>query len=209
MSRDWTRWHDDYERDTPLRRRLEIVKQHISDVLRSSAGRGLAVLSICSGDGRDLLEALAEESVGGRVRGRLIDSDSMLVDRARRTVSKASLTEIEVVLADAGTTSAYVGAVPADLVLVCGVFGNIADADVERPVRALPMLCAEGATVIWTRHRRPPDLTPAIRAWFGEAGFVEIAFQTVPDSVASVGVGRLARPPDPFEGGVRLFTFVV
>jgi hypothetical protein len=209
VSRDWTRWHDDYERDTPLRRRLEIVKQHISDVLRSRAGRGLAVLSICSGDGRDVLEALAEESVGGRVRGRLIESDSMLADRARRTASKASLTEIEVVVADAGTTSAYKGAVPANLVLVCGVFGNIADTDVERTIRALPMLCAEGAIVIWTRHRRPPDLTPAIRAWFREAGFVEIAFQTVPDSVASVGVGRLARPPDPFEGGVRLFTFVV
>ena len=55
----------------------------------------------------------------------------------------------------------------------------------------------------------PPDLTPAIRSWFRVAGFVEVAFQTVPDSVASVGVERLARPPDPFEGGVRLFSFVV
>ena len=30
-------------------------------------------------------------------------------------------------------------------------------------VRALPTLCAPGATVIWTRHRRPPDLTADVR----------------------------------------------
>jgi hypothetical protein len=209
VSRDWTRWHDDYERATPLRRRLEIVKQHVSEVLRSGAARRLAVLSICSGDGRDVLGAFAEQSPGSSVRGRLVDSDPTLADRARRTATEASLTGIEVVVADAGTTSAYAGAVPADLVLVCGVFGNIADADVERTIRALPMLCAEGATVIWTRHRRPPDLTPAIRGWFRDAGFIEVAYQTVPDSVATVGVERLARQPDPFEEGVRLFTFVV
>lgn len=178
MSRDWTRWHEDYERDTPLRRRLEIVKQHVSNVLRSDAGRGLALLSICSGDGRDVLGALAEESVGSRVQGRLVDSDPRLADRARQTAREGSLTGIEVVVADAGTTSAYAGAVPADLVLVCGVFGSIVDADVERTIRAPPTLCAEGATVVWTRHRRPPDLTPAIRGWFRDAGFVEVAFQT-------------------------------
>ena len=27
------------------------------------------------------------------------------------------------------------------------------------------------ATVIWTRHRRPPDLTPQIRAWFASAAW--------------------------------------
>jgi hypothetical protein len=209
VSRDWTRWHADYESETPLQRRLEIVKQHVADVLRSGSGRGLAVLSICSGDGRDVLGALAEESVGSCVRGRFVDSDPRLAERARRTAREASMTGIEVLVADAGTTSAYAGAVPADLVLVCGVFGNIVDADVERTIRALPMLCAERGTVIWTRHRRPPDLTPAIRGWFRDAGFVEVAFQTISDSVASVGVERLARPTDPFEDGIRLITFVV
>jgi hypothetical protein len=167
------------------------------------------VLSICSGDSRDILGALVEESAGSRVRGRLVDSDPTLAGRARRAAREASLTGIEVVVADAGTTSAYAGAVPADLILACGVFGNIVDAEVERTIRALPMLCSERATVIWTRHRRPPDLTPAIRAWFCDAGFEEVAYQAVPDSVATVGVERLARPSDPFEPGIRLFTFVV
>ena len=30
--------------------------------------------------------------------------------------------------------------------------------------------------MIWTRHRREPDLTPQIRDWFPASGFEEIAF---------------------------------
>jgi hypothetical protein len=51
----------------------------------------------------------------------------------------------------------------------------VSDGDIRRCVGLLPMLCAEGATVVWTRHRRSPDLTPQIRcrvlrARMGRAG---------------------------------------
>lgn len=42
----------------------------------------------------------------------------------------------------------YADAVPADLVLLCGIFGNIPDADVQATVRAAPQLCAPGAEVV-------------------------------------------------------------
>jgi hypothetical protein len=63
--------------------------------------------------------------------------------------------------------------------------------------------------VIWTRHRRPPDRTEDIRAWFAAAGFDEIAFEA-PDALGLVGVGahRLAAPARPLVPGRRLFTFV-
>jgi hypothetical protein len=109
---------------------------------------------------------------------------------------------------DATRTDTYRGAVPADLVLVCGVFGNVSDDDIEHTVQTLPQLCTAGATAIWTRHRRPPDLTVAIRAWFAAAGFVERAFETVPDGSVSVGVHRLEGAPVPLEVGKRLFRFV-
>ncbi len=67
--------------------------------------------------------------------------------------------------ADAGDLTAYAKAVPADLVLMAGVFGNISDADVRRTIGAFPQLCADGATVIWTRTRRAPDLTLTGQAW--------------------------------------------
>ncbi len=69
--------------------------------------------------------------------------------------------------ADAGITDVCAGAVPAQIVVVCGIFGNITVSDIQATVAALPSLCAPAALVLWTRHRSPPDLTPAIRSWFG------------------------------------------
>jgi hypothetical protein len=65
-----------------------------------------------------------------------------------------------------------------------------------------------GATVIWTRHRLPPDLTPQIPEWFATSGFAEIAFET-PETMAliSVGVNRLRRAPAQTLPDHRLFTF--
>ena len=72
---------------------------------------------------------------------------------------------------------------------------------------ALPSLCAPAALVVWTRHRRPPDLTPAIRSWFGDAGFREEAFNISRDGFMSVGAHRLTGDPAPLMPGQLLFTF--
>ena len=97
---------------------------------------------------------------------------------------------------------------PADLVLVCGVFGNVTDDDVMRTIDLLPTLCAPGATVIWTRHRRAPDLTPAVRRRFAAAGFEEVAFHALDGTTQGVGMHRLTAAPCPFAPDERLFTFV-
>jgi hypothetical protein len=93
-------------------------------------------------------------------------------------------------------------------VLVCGVFGNVSEADIENVVRRLPEYCAPGASVLWTRHRLPPDLTPTIRAWFEQAGFQEIGFEAPDGTAMSVGANRLRAAPRPLERGVRLFDFI-
>jgi hypothetical protein len=114
---------------------------------------------MCAGDGRDLLGVLPGHSRRRDVHARLVELDPELA--ARGAARAASLSpHIDVVNADASVTSAYTGAVPADIVLVCGVFGNISDDDIAGTVAALPSLCAPGATVIWTRGTFAPDLTP-------------------------------------------------
>ena len=91
--------------------------------------------------------------------------------------------------------------------LVCGVFGNIADADVRGAVEALPGLCASGGVVVWTRHRKPPDLTPRIRAWFAAAGFAELAYDAPAGTSSGIGSHRLVGAAAPLTPGRRLFTF--
>ena len=58
------------------------------------------------------------------------------------------------------------------------------------------------------RHRRPPDLTPSIRAWFATHGFDEVAFDTEPGAMFAVGTNRFAGRPLPWRPDRRLFTFV-
>lgn len=110
--------------------------------------------------------------------------------------------------ADAGDLATYAGAVPADLLLLAGVLGNISDADAQATISALPQLCAAGATVIWTRTRRAPDLTPAIRRWLAAVGFVEHAFHAPDDVFFSVGVHQFLGRPQPLNPNGRLFRFL-
>jgi hypothetical protein len=65
-------------------------------------------------------------------------SGATLADHPCRLSWSGRLSQIEVVTGDASLTDAYAGTVPADLVLVCGVFGNIPDDDVHCTIGALP-----------------------------------------------------------------------
>lgn len=156
--------------------------------------------------------APAEEWVewhrGYDVHVRLVELDETLAARGLESIARERLTGAEVVCGDASTTDAYRGAVPADVLLLCGVFGNVSDADVHNTVDHLPELCAAGATVIWTRGRFEPDLTPTIRSWFDDAGFEELAFVAIADTTAAVGANRMTAAPRPYVAGVRLFTFL-
>jgi hypothetical protein len=205
---DWYDWHRPYDDErSPLSQRLRLVQRHVAGWLDRRTEESLTVVSACAGQGRDLIDVLAGRPDAGRVRARLIEGDQRNVDAARAAIAAAGLTDVSVMRADAGRLSSYAGAVPADLVLLAGVLGNITDADVRATIAALPQLCAAGATVIWTRTREAPDLTPALRRWLSEAEFVEQAFEAPDGVLFSVGVHTFAGTPRP-RSGERLFQFV-
>jgi hypothetical protein len=206
---DWSAWHADYlDPSSPLSARLRVVQEHVAGWLDATTGRHVTVLSSCAGDGRDILDVLSDREDAGRVSGTLLEANPTNAGRAAERARRLGLSGFEVRCTDAGSTSAYVGAVPADLVLLCAIFGNIEDDDVRRTVAAAPQLCAAGATVVWTRHRRAPDLTPSIRQWFQEDGFEEVDFVAPRQAMYSVGVHRMVGDPQELVEGRRLFAFV-
>lgn len=210
MGRDWKQWHDAYaDPNSSLSQRLAAVQRFVADALDAARPGPLRLISMCAGEGRDVLGVLPHHPRRDDVRARLVELDPDLAGRARATAAAAGLTQVEVVTGDAGSVDAYAGMVPADVVLVCGVFGNITDADIANTVATLPQLCAPGATAIWTRHRNAPDATPAIRRWFAEAGFDEVAFDSSGAGGFGVGVARYASEPQAFTPGAHLFRFVV
>ena len=125
---------------------------------------------------------------------------------ARRLAAEAGLDRLEVVLGDAALTSQYADLVPADLVLVCGVFGNMTNADVRAGDRLLHAAVRRGGTVIWTRGRWEPDLVPQVCAWFEERGF-ERVWLSGPGYGQCCGAHRFTASPAPLERNAVMFRF--
>ncbi|MDG4802361.1 class I SAM-dependent methyltransferase [Micromonospora sp. WMMD980] len=208
MTKDWLDWHRDYDQpDSALSRRLVEVRRRIAEALDAAPPGPLRAISLCAGQGRDLIPVLAAHPRGGEVTARLVELDPRNTELARRAVAEAGLTGVEVVTGDAAVTDRYADLAPADLVLVCGVFGNIGDDDIRSTVRHCASLCATGGTVLWTRHRRQPDLVPTICDWFAEEGFVPVAVSSPADGVG-VGAHRFTGPPRPLEPGAWMFAFI-
>jgi hypothetical protein len=205
--RDYEEWHRAYDDpDSGLSWRLSTVQGLITQALESHPGP-VRVLSACSGDGRDLLEVLQGRADSARVRATLLELHPGIAERAR-TAARATGSDIEVRTTDAGLSDSYRGAVPADLVLLVGILGNISEADIERLVMTAPQFCKPSATVLWTRGRLPEDGNDAVRAAFLAAGFTELA-HVWNDIGALPAVGALRYDGQP-EALVyrRLFTFL-
>lgn len=205
---DWLAWHESYETlGSSLSQRLSVVRELLGAAVASHETPRLRVLSLCAGDGRDVLPVLARADPRQEITGLLIELQHELAERARDGLSRLGLAGVEVVCGDAAEPSNYSDALPADVIVLCGVLGNISDADVRRLVGSLPALCALGADVVWTRHRRDPDLTPMIRAWLSAAGFEERAFRSPGPGRFAVGRHQLVAPPRTTRLSGPLFTF--
>jgi hypothetical protein len=211
----WVRWHASYEDPaSALSRRLRVVQDGVRAALDGQSQGPIRIVSMCAGQGRDVIDVVAGHPRRADVRARLVERDPSLAAFARRRAADLGVDgQIEVVEGDASLVASYAGFLPADLVLICGVFGNINDADIRATVRRMPSFCAPGGTVIWTRHRRAPDLTPSVRSWFAEAGFEELSFVAPAANVLGVGchqwVGReLSKGAGTLDPDLRLFDFI-
>ncbi|MGO9779622.1 MAG: class I SAM-dependent methyltransferase [Streptosporangiaceae bacterium] len=193
--RDWVAWHELYDDPSSvLSARLRLVQAQLSDALDRAPAGPVRLLSLCAGQGRDVIGVLPAHPRRDDVRGVLIEADPENAETARREAATAGLPQVEVRQADASRPGGYADALPAHVLLLCGIFGNVSDADIQRTIVAAPALTAPGGSVIWTRHRRPPDLTPQVRAWFREAGFAEVSFSSPENAPrTAVGAGRLRR----------------
>ncbi|WP_406371865.1 class I SAM-dependent methyltransferase family protein [Streptomyces sp. NBC_01550] len=205
---DWSAWHEKYDlADSWMARRLQTVHAQIGAALSGAPEGDLRVISLCAGEGRDLLDVLAEHSRRNDVRAKLVELDPRNTAAAARQACRAGLQNVDVETGDAALIDQYEDMAPADLVLICGVFGNITDTDIEHTIVGCSQLCKAGGTVIWTRHRATPDRVPQICEWFEAQGF-ELQWLSAADLGFGVGVHRFAGTPHPLRRGDRLFEFI-
>lgn len=208
---DWHAWHAGYDDpDSYLARRLACVQERITHFLDAAAPGPVSVISVCAGQGRDLLGALERHERGKDVSALLVELDPRNAEIAREHAAAAGLAGVTVLVGDAALTDHYLQSAPADLVLVCGVFGNISEADIERTIGHCAALCKPGGAVVWTRHRREPDLVPHICDWFAGNGFT-LEFVTEPLAAADLSFGagmhRHTGRARSLQPGATMFTF--
>jgi ubiquinone/menaquinone biosynthesis C-methylase UbiE len=206
---DWLAWHERYdEPGSLLARRLVVVQDRITRALDAAAPGPIKALSICAGQGRDLLGVLEHHPRRDDVTAVLVELDPRNADAARQRVRDLGLSGIDVVTGDAARTDHYLAYAPADLVLACGIFGNVSGDDIRRTIGYCAALCAAGGTTVWTRHRKKPDMVPQICDWFTDSGF-ELEFVTEPGDFG-VGVHRrhVDAEPRALPPGETMFTFI-
>src|SRR5579859_6239179 len=141
--RDWYDWHAHY--DDPgsgLSRRLSWVQERIRAALDGAPPGPIRAISLCAGQGLDLIGVLAEHPRRADVTARLVELDPRNTEVAARLVAQAGLSQVQIVTGDASLTSQYADLGPADVVLACGLFGNLTDADVAATIGYCGPLCA-------------------------------------------------------------------
>jgi hypothetical protein len=205
---DWFEWHRHYEDPgSRFSRRLAVLQRQLGCVLDRAAPGRITVVSVCAGQGHDLLGVLADHPRRHDVVATLIELDPGNAAMARSRARELGLSGISVAQADAGLSDAYVGAVPASLIILSGFWTYLDEADVARTLAFLPQICARGAIVVWARGRSRINSAARIRSLFQRAGFAEIYAEDIEHPGLHVGVERFEGIPLALETGRRLFRF--
>ena len=201
----WYRWHQEYDDLSSARvDRLGATQQLLGQALDRAAPGVVRLVSSCAGQGRDVLPVLLDHPRGAHAQARLVELDPLNAGLLRSALGSTALAGVEVLEADAGSSSAYEGAVPADVVLLSGVLDRLGPDEGRRAVLGLPLLCAAGATVVWAVDDPTGAVAAAAQAWLAEAGFAELDLRRGPSWAA--GAALLEAAPRPWRAGERWFS---
>jgi hypothetical protein len=196
---DWIAWHQGYDLSPSRQARLRLVQAQIGDCLTGRPAGAIRVLSVCAGDARDLIGVLPHHPRRAAVRAWLVEANAELIRVGEQAAAAAGIADqLEFLAADATLSSTYAGLVPADLVILAGVFGNVREVGVPRLIRGLSFLCRRGGDLVWTRHTELNDgarQIAAIRDAFRENEFTETRYELTPDGRYGVGAQRFAGQP--------------
>lgn len=142
---DWLAWHQRYDEAPTLQARLTLVRSQLGDALSASPLAALRLISLCAGDGRDVIGTLAGHPRAADTSAYLVELNPALVAHGRAKVAQLQLeAQVQFITGDATRSSTYLQIAPADLLLVSGVFGNVRTAELPAMVDQLRCLCRQG-----------------------------------------------------------------
>jgi len=174
---DWFKWHTRYEASPLLQARLTLVRAQIAQAIQACPHASIRLISLCAGDGRDVIGTLVNHPRRDHTSAYLIESHPALVAHGEGAIAQGDLrTRVQFLQADATLSTTYQAIAPADVLVVCGVFGNVHEADTGQMIEHLRGLCRRQGRVVWTRtvaHPRDQRATALIREQFCAAEFTK------------------------------------
>lgn len=208
-SRVWSGWPEAAYQQPRYRQRLAAVQEHLAQSLDQAPRGALRIISMCAGDGRDVIGALQSHQRRTDVTAWLVELNRQSVSAGFRDAQDAGLQDVVTFLnQDATLYATYKDFVPAAIVLVCGVWGHVPAQERALLVDGIASLCKPGATVIWTRGvSQGMSRFREIETHFSGSRWQQDRLTCTSDSNWAVATYRYCGPPVDLPRNGRLFHF--
>ena len=88
---DWLTWHTRYEASPRLQARLTLVRAQIAQTIQACPHASIRLISLCAGDGRDVIGTLVNHPRRDHTSAYLIESHPALVAHGEGVVAQYGL----------------------------------------------------------------------------------------------------------------------
>jgi hypothetical protein len=205
----WTNWPERAYKQRRYQQRLAAVQEHLAKRLDTTPAGPVRIISICAGDGRDLLGVLETHSRRSDVCAWLVEQSLQSVNAGCAHASALDLAyAVRFLHADATLYATYQVIGLADIVLLCGVWGHVPVHERTSVIRALTCLCKPGGTVIWSRAvAKGIERLEQIQSLFVAPSWERIELSFTPDNSWAVAAHRYRGPVVNLPTDGRIFHF--
>ena len=147
----WTEWHNDFynNSESDIYKRNEIVKDFITEYLKEN-DRDLNIISVCSGQARDILPTLVGNKNKNNVY--LIDTEQECLDYARKYAEDNNIQNVHYLNENATILTTYENIPKADLLIFCGALTTVHNDVIGHIANSFKYILKDGGEVIWSRH---------------------------------------------------------
>ena len=146
----WNDWHSIYDDKESAPYKRSIITQELVNNYLNIHKKNIIILSICSGQARDILPAIAGREDKDRITTYLLDIDKDCLEYAQEYARIHDIPNVHTINKDASLKESYDDIPKADLIVICGLFGHLSLEDITTTVSFLAYISDNDAHVIWS-----------------------------------------------------------
>lgn len=205
----WNGWPEKAYKKDHYQQRLLAVQKHLAECLDIAPPGSVRIISICAGDGRDVIGVLGSHQRRKDVSAWLVELNRKSVAAGvRHTISAGLENAVNFLNEDATLYLTYKNITPSDILLLCGVWGHVPTDERVQLVGAIASLCKPGSTVTWTRGvSKGMARLHEIQSLFSGSSWESVCVSLTSDKNWAVATHRYCGPPKELPESERLFHF--